>query len=497
MIQIHNLINNIFNHFIKKHYVSLFLITFLINLPAVFFAKGYGMHDDHFGPIEQPWAIINNPQIWEERTTPHSHSIFYPLLHYILFKLLYSIGITDPQDMMLIVRFLHSLFSTLTIIFIYKILVVFYEKHIAFLSALLLPFLWFMPFFSVRNLIEMVCIPPLAIGFYFLIKENRSNKDLILSGLAFAFAFAFRYHTLFISGSIILILIYYKEYKNAFVFALSLLLFILLVQGSVDVFAWGYPLASFIEYTRYNLTHSGDYVTGPFYRYLLLFVGIFIPPLSILILINFFKGFKNKLIVLLPVLIFFLFHSIFPNKQERFILPIVPFVFTFGTSSILAMRKSIPFNKSKEIIYRSIWAIFWTINIPLLIIFSLNYGKKTRCESLYYLSKKPDVVGILQITGKFGTFKPPEFYLNKYGTPIYEIANKDSLISFIGNKRLANYAIIYGEEIDSLKKMTEEVLNNKLVYETQIKPSLADYILYKLNPRYNKNQVATIFRIQN
>ncbi len=492
-----NFLDKIINKLIKKPYLSLFLITSLINLPAVFFAKGYGMHDDHFGPIEQPWAIINNPQIWAERTTPHAHSLFYPLLHYFLFKLLYKFGINDPQDLMQIVRFLHSLFGTLTIIFIYKILANYYENRTAFLSALLLPFLWFIPFLSVRNLIEMVCVPPFTIGFYFLIKENRSKKDLILSGLAFAFAFAFRYQTLFISGAVILILFWQKKYKDTFVFALSFLLFILLVQGSVDIFAWDYPFASFIEYTRYNLSHSGDYVTGPFYRYFLLLLGIFIPPLSVLILINFFKDFKNKLIILLPILVFFIFHSIFPNKQERFILPIVPFVFAFGIAPIIAMRRRKAFNKSKEILYRSIWIIFWTINIPLLIIFSLNYGKKTRCEPLYYLSKKPDVKGILQVTGKLGTFKPPEFYLNKFGTPIYEIANRDSLVSFIANTRQANYVIIYGEEIDSLKQMTEEVLNKKLIFETQINPSLADYILYKLNPRYNKNQVATIFRIQN
>jgi hypothetical protein len=488
---------NIYTVLIKKPVLSLFLITFVVNLPAVFFSKGYGMHDDHFGPIEQPWEIINNPKVWESRTTPHAHSIFYPLLHFLLFKLLYQINIKDPQDVMLIVRLLHSLYSTLTIIFIYKILKEFYEEKIAFQTSLVIALLWFMPFLSVRNLIEMVCIPPLAIGYYFLVRKNQKPNDLVLSALFFALAFAFRYQTLFISGTVFLILLFSNKLSDAFKFGLSFLLFIFLIQGSVDIFAWGYPLASFIEYVRYNFTHSGDYVTGPFYRYLLLLIGVFIPPLSLLILYYSVKRFKDKLLIILPVLVFFLFHSIFPNKQERFILPIVPFVFALGAAELLSAKGEL-FNLNKmKTFYRLSWIIFWFINIPLLIIFSLNYGKKSRCESLYYLSKKPDVAGILQITGKIGAFKPPLFYLNKYGTPVYEIPNVDSLFLFVENKRVANYAVIYAdEELDSLKTMTESILGRKLKFETQIPPSLVDYILYKLNPRYNKNQIATIFKIE-
>jgi hypothetical protein len=57
--------------------------------------------------------------------------------------------------------------------------------------------------------------------------------------------------------------------------------------------------------------------------------------------------------------------------------------------------------------------------------------------------------------------------------------------------------VIYAdEELDSLKTMTESILGRKLKFETQIPPSLVDYILYKLNPRYNKNQIATIFKIE-
>ncbi|MGB9771786.1 MAG: glycosyltransferase family 39 protein [Candidatus Kapaibacteriota bacterium] len=484
-------------YLIKKPVLWLFVLTLLVNLPAVFFARGYGMHDDHFGPIEQPWAVIHNPDLWHSRTTPHAHSIFYPLLHYILFKILYALGITDPQEVMLVVRFLHSLYSTITIIFLYKILSVNFEQKIALRSVLFLVVLWIMPFLCVRNLIEMVCIPPLAVGFYLLVKPNTNWKNLALSALFFALAFAFRYQTLMMSGTVLLILVFKKQFKDAIVFGGSLLLFALLIQGSVDVFAWGYPFASFAEYVWYNFTHRGDYTTGPIYRYFLLLLGIFIPPLSFFIIKYFFTNFNKHIYIVLPILVFFVFHSIFPNKQERFILPIVPFVFTIGMANFIASVENGEIFAKRRKYYNLVLILFWLFNIPLFVALSFNYGKKTRCESLYFLSKQHDVRGVFQITGKLGPFKPPEFYLNKYGTPVVEIPRIDSLGKFTADKTQPNYAVIYGEavEIDSLKISAEKILGRKMVFLAEIKPSLVDWIVYKLNPKYNKNQTARIYKI--
>ncbi len=498
MIQAVQAFRSIENRLIKKPVLWIFVFTFVANLPAVFFSRGYGMHDDHFGPIEQPWAVINNPDIWNSRTTPHAHSIFYPLLHYVLFKLLYKLGVFDPQSIMLVVRFLHSVYSIITPIFIFKILSLFFEKQIAFRTTILLPFLWFIPFLSVRNLIEMVCIPPMAIGFFFFLKSPNEKRYFVISGLFFALAFAFRYQTLIISGTIFLILIFQKKFKFGLFFALSFLFFAFLIQGSVDIFAWGYPFASFIEYVRYNLTHSGDYTTGPIYRYLLLLLGVFTFPLSIYILYFFVKDFSKYIYIALPIISFFILHSIFPNKQERFILPIVPFVFSFGLANFLNYIREGRIFSSKQNLFKLVFILFWFMNLPLLVVFSLNYGKKTRCEALYYLSKIYDVKGVYQVTGSLGTFFSPKFYLNKYGTPIVEISKLDSLKKFAYSQQAPNYAIFYssGYELDSLKLESERILNKRLVLLTKIDPSLADWILFKLNPKFNKNQVAFIYRIE-
>ncbi|MGQ9820018.1 MAG: hypothetical protein ACUVQ1_08895 [Candidatus Kapaibacteriales bacterium] len=478
----------------------LFFILFLslfVNTFAVIFSKGYAMHDDHFGPIEQPWQIINDSTIWEQRQNPHAHSIFYPLLHFILFKFLYSLNISDPQLIMLVVRFLHSFYHIIGLILLYKLLLTTFNEKIALSIITAYTLLWFIPSMNVRNLIEMVCIPPMTLGFFLLIKYRDINKKhlVILAGGAFALAFAFRYQTLIITATIFIYLISRKKINIAFHFIAGFLLFALLIQGSTDTFAWGYPFASFIEYLRYNLSHSYDYTTGPIYRYLLLLLGVFIPPVSFFILYYFVKGFKEYELIFLSVLAFFTLHSIFPNKQERFILPIVPFIFTFGSASFLSAISENKIWDGKKQIAKFLLFWFFTINTPLLILFTLNYNKKTRCESLYYLSKKEDVQAILYIFGKAGAFKPPEFYLNKYGTNIIQMHNLDSL-DLTHYQPHPNYAIIFGgKETDLIIQQLELNTGKKVKLEKTFEPSLVDDILFRLNPKYNRNQTAKIYSI--
>ncbi|NLO19842.1 MAG: hypothetical protein GX121_08215, partial [Ignavibacteria bacterium] len=56
----------------ENHSLLLILIIALIpRLFAAFFSMGYGMHDDHFGPIEQPFQIMNDYSVWQDRGEAH------------------------------------------------------------------------------------------------------------------------------------------------------------------------------------------------------------------------------------------------------------------------------------------------------------------------------------------------------------------------------------------------------------------------------------------
>lgn len=473
-------------------------VALVLRLLAALFAKGYGMHDDHFGPIEQPQSIIDNYSIWENRGTPHGHSIVYPGIHYYLFISMEAAGIEDPQSKMYIVRILHAFYSLLVVIFGYRIIHLISGRDIARKAGLTLALFWLMPFMSVRNLIEMVSIPPMMAGLYYILKKKNS-KQIILAGAFFAFAFIFRYQTALVLGGAGFVLLFRREFKAVLLIAAGFLGALFLIQGIVDWMAWGYPFAAIHKYVEYNASHSGDYTSGPWYRFILTSIGALIPPMSLALLFGYFRTWKKYAPIFFGALLFFAFHSYFPNKQERFILPVVPIILMLGIAGWEQFIKDRA--KSWKAASRGLWIWFWIFNTALLVIFTFTYSKKTRVEPLYYLSKIEDVRGVYIVEGKAGRFKPPLFYLNKQ-VPVWKLGDNylgmEPMNTIADTSGLsANYCIIYGtEEIQSRISDIEQELDADLTRQKEILPSLIDDILYTLNPKHNKNQTAYVYRIK-
>ncbi len=476
---------------------AILLIALVPRLAAAVFSKGYGMHDDHFGPIEQPFIIMQYFTYWTGRTIPHGHSIVYPSLHYLLFNVLEIIGIRDPQAKMYVVRFLHAAYSLLVVYFGYKIAEALGDRATARKAGLVLALFWPLPFLSVRNLIEVVCIPPLMAGMYYAVTSRSVLRNAFTAGLCLGLAFVFRYQTLLLTGTVGLVFMFRKEFRHLMWCAVGFLLSVLVVQGSADIFAWGYPLASFIEYVRYNMAHGEDYTTGPWYNYLLLVVGTLLPPLSLLLLYGFLKNWRKAAVIVFPVVVFFVLHSYFPNKQERFILPVVPLILLLGVIGLEESIRKTRYWIQHTRMLRSFWIAFWILNLLLLVPFSLYYGKSSRIEAMYELYGKP-MEGLVLVGGKVGTSQPPLFYTGKYPVSYYEVNSDEELASVkseLGESKVRiTHIVFFGmEELDARVWQISRELGLKLSLERRTDPSLLDVVFHKLNPRHNKNEIIFVY----
>ena len=224
-------------------------------LLAVIFSKGFGMHDDHFLVVEaaQSWVDGYDYNDWlpgPGHTIPSGHSFFYVGLHYLLFKGLSFLSITDAQTKMYIVRFLHALLSMWTIVLAYRI--VFHyssSKKQAGMAALLMALLFFMPILSVRNLVEVVCVPFLMYATWLLIRAETTGKTkfVLAAGLMAGLAFSIRFQCMFFIGGMGLYLLIKKRWLGTIVFGFAALFSITLIQGGIDYYNWGYPFAEVIE----------------------------------------------------------------------------------------------------------------------------------------------------------------------------------------------------------------------------------------------------------
>lgn len=483
---------------------------FALRLISVIFSKGFGMHDDHFLVIEAPgaWAQGTEYDDWlpsSGATRPDGHSFFYSGFIFVFFTFMRLIGWDDPQFMMFLVRFFHALLSLGTIYFGYRIAERFYGVNKARVAGLLLAVLWFMPFLSVRNLVEVVCIPFLMAGLWYLIDaEERKRKFYFyfLAGLLFGIGFCIRFQSVFFIAGAGLGLLLQGRMRSTFTVAAGTLAVFVITQSPLDLYVWGYPFAQFIEYVRYNLEHAHSYLTGAWYKYIMLILGVLVPPLSILVFWGWLRDWKRSLPAFLAVFVFLAFHSYFPNKQERFILPIVPMIIAMGVPGMMSFFEY----KAESGFWRSLkkisWIMFWVLNSILILPVSTMYSKRARVESMSYLYPKRDSINciISEDMNRHMAYMSPQFYLGKWVKNFrmgHEFAY-DSLVYYLDGRPeefMPQYILFIGDEgIDGRVARMMEYLPD-IEHETTIQPGWIDKLLYTLNPK-NKNDVIYIYRIK-
>jgi len=197
--------------------------------------------------------------------------------------------------------------------------------------------------------------------------------------------------------------------------------------------------------------------------------------------------------------VFFILHSYFPNKQERFILPVVPAILLLGVIGWEDHVKGSQFWSRHRTGLRRLWISFWAINVILLIPFSTFYGKKSRVEAMYALYGKP-VTGLFLVGGKVGTSQPPFFYSGHYPVTFYEINDDarlaDAKAELAASSTRISHVIFYGtEDLDARVRHIETSLGVKLSYQKRNDPSFLDWVFYRLNPTHNKNEITLVYGV--
>lgn len=486
------------------------ILAIFFRLLAVFFAKGWGMLDDHFLIIEsaQSWVDGFDYNYWlpwtPENNGPTGHLLFYPGIHYLLFSFFKWIGIDDPQVKMYIVRFLHAAFSLLIVYYGYLIVEKLDGMKTARLAGLLLAIFWFMPWLSVRNLAEMFCIPFVLAGFWQILKEGNNQRPLLrhfIAGLFFGLAFAVRPQIALLASGVGVVMLIQKQWRELGVLILGSVTAVLMTLGAIDYYLWGIPLVELYGYFFVCTTESGNYVSLPWYNYFLVIWGILIPPVSLFLFFGFLRGWKKYLILFLPATLFFIFHSYFPNKQERFILPFIPFFIMLGVIGWQHFINQSRFWKEHRKLLWSSWIFFWTINLILLSGITLTYSKRARVESMRYLSKYQDIGQVLVVDAFDSPEMFPLFYLNQwiavYDEFLPEATNTEALIRYTAKQQAEKqprFILFSGKE-----NLRSRVIRTResfpfIVYETKIEPGMIDNVLHWLNPPFNHNKTVYIYR---
>ncbi|MFQ3325741.1 MAG: hypothetical protein ACJASM_000937 [Salibacteraceae bacterium] len=501
-----NILEQIKYYWNHRPLAFILVLAFLVRIISILFSKGYGMHDDHFLVIEaaQSWVDGYDYNSWLPKNSsdgsPTGHSWFYVGLHYYFFSFLESIGIVGAQTKLYFVRFLHALWYLLAIRFAYKITLKLNGESTAKMVGLFIAFLWFTPIMSVRNLVEVVCLTPLLGATWYLVKnESLTWKNIIFAGLLMGVSVSIRFQTVLFLGGMGLVLLSKNIFKAA---GLGLFFMLSLFVCQIgDLFLWGRPFAEFGEYIAYNFANKTTYFVRPWYMYFGTIGGLLLPPFSLFLFAGWSKVFKKKyLLVAIPSLVFFGFHCYFPNKQERFIIPFIPYFIILGWIGWDQLLQQYAHKLVKVNHYGM--RFFWGLNIILLVAITPAYSKKSRVESMEFFNDVPNFQGAyVEKSFEYSAPLLPQYYSGKWVTPVNfkKHAYLDTIITSYTRqpKEIRRNHIVFfeAEILDERIRFFETNCNCELVQLAVFEPSYLDQFVHWLNP-LNDNEMAFVYELK-
>jgi hypothetical protein len=345
------------------------------------------------------------------------------------------------------------------------------------------------PSVSVRNLVEVTPLPFLMYGTWLMLKE-KNIRNFLLAGLLVGLAVSFRYQIGVYAVGVAAFYFFSKEFKLFIYFCIGVLISFGITQGIVDYFIWGYPFAEFYGYVTYNMTEGTTYLPNKnYFMYFLVLTGSLFVPLGILMLLGFFRSWKEYAVIFVPTLLFILFHTIYPNRQERFVLTILPFFIILGVMGY-QFFKSEGFKKW----WKVSMVIFWIFNIPFLALAITMYSKKSRVEAMYtlYDDGMENESILLEGSADQRISMMPKFYAKSWHCQFIERLDPDSDLKV---NPVLNYDYIFFFDEKNLDKRIQEyrTIYPKMTLTKKCEPSLIDKILRDLNPR-NANEYIEVWK---
>jgi hypothetical protein len=490
------------------------------------------------------WVHAENYHNWypnEYNQVDHAQpfSYAYYFLNYVILKLCAIIGIMNPFIQAFVLRLAHAALSLWGVYLFVKIA----ERLISSVTWRMYA-IWFWVFggvvtvFSVHQLVETACIPFVLLAYLYVLKyfERERMGALIISALAFSISVGMRYQLVFFPLTLGMYFLWKRKWSGALLFGIFFTLGFALTQIDNLLF-WHKPIYQhLLDYQSYNATHFADYPSNVF-SYLALITyyvfpvvtGVFIycllrkkvapqhsssghsSPTFVAPQHSSFghssptfvapqhsskgalqdvsqdsskdvaKDASRGICIFLGTIVFIGFHLLFPNRQERFLLPSVPFVLllmirtiskrypceasckaSFEESSNGSCNTS--FEESCNTSFEESWlhkAI--RLSIYLSAIYTVSYSfyipKKKYLEASQALYERGDFQNVVidNWKGEESVWLPMH-YVGKFVHP-FSMTNKKSLDQLkqqithqplFDRKRLPapapNYLIIWGRE---------------------------------------------------
>jgi hypothetical protein len=511
---------------LRAHPLAVLLaVAALLRLVAAIFARGYMASDDHHQVVELAARWLRGEPVVPAGGGVFYRSLLYPGLHWAILGAARRLGLTDPDAGMLLVRLVLGAYSLWGVAITWKYGRALGDRlarglgatpsadagtTVGLLSGALVAAHALMPYVSVRSLVEMAALPPLLHGLYLLDRavlgaagaERRSvdnarpagwgpARTALLSGALLGLAVVFRTQVVFAVAGAGAWLVWQRRVRLGALW-LAGCLAVVALQGAWDFELYGRPFASTLAYLGHNRMHVHEYVTGPWYRTLLLVPAAFLPPFGILFVAAMFRLARRSGPLFWATAVFVVAHAVVPQKQERFLLPIFPELALLGTGGLVCWARGA--GRGWVGARRAGWIYFWSVNLLLLPFGLFHYGQRARIEPFLAIHRRGDARElVVDMTEEAPGL--PLYYLDGGDSakriPVFRIrteAEMDAVRDSPSDRSAPGrtYVIVFSsgrlpEHLDRLRRGLGPV---RIV--DHFPPGPVDRALRALNPRYNK-----------
>ena len=540
------------------------LAAAVVRLIASIFSEGYIMSDDHFLAVEpvSSWVQGENyhnwyPNAYNETDHAQPFSYAYYFLNFVILKFCALIGIANPFIQAFVLRLAHAALSLWGVYLFVKLA----ERLISSVTWRMYA-IWFWVFggvvtvFSVHQLVETACIPFVLLAYLYVLKyfERERMSAIIIASLAFSVSVGMRYQLVFFPLTMGIYLLWKRKWSGAVLFGIFFTLGFALTQIDNLLF-WHKPIYQhLLDYQSYNATHFSDYPSNVFSYFALISYYIF-PVVTVVFLLSLrrrpdakqdsakdamqdvsqdsakdalqdvsqdslkdvLQDASQVVPIIIGAIVFIVFHLIFPNRQERFLLPAVPFVLLLMIRTIFkrypceasckascatsfAESCETSFEESCNTSFEESWlhkAMRWSIYLSAIytVAYSFYIPKSKYLEASKVLYERGDFQNVVidNWKGEESVWLPMH-YVGKFVHP-FSMTNKKSLDqlkqqithqSFYDAKRLPapspNYLILWGNEESHLRAKAYEESGFKL---QRISPAQSEkengFALYSLD----------------
>lgn len=328
--------------------LAIFIITAI-------FSVGYHNHDEHFQVLEfanykmgfspagdLPWEL-------EAKIRP----ALQPFIVWCLGSTLKAANVYNPFALALILRLSMALFYWWAIVRLIKLLLPdFTHQRGKLLFVICSLLLWFVPYTSVRFSAEAFSGMLFCFAAGTILQANepgtRRQLQLLLAGLLLGFAWFARIQLAFALIGMAIWILFISKWPFRY-WVLPVLSFIVAVGVCISIDYWFYGEWLFTPYNYYDVNIvqniAAHFGVSPWWYYFELFIMNGVPPISVVLLILFFRGVwrQPKHLFTICCLIFFAGHSAVGHKEMRFLfLMVIPFIYvvSMGLDSWLHLPKS-------------------------------------------------------------------------------------------------------------------------------------------------------------